>query len=262
MLELATEDRHTLLERGFADAILSGDAPIPATIQLASGPATTSRFGVYRNNVHFGLINALGARYPITRKLLWLDTFEGAARLFIARHPPRSPVLSDYGASFPQFLRSIGTGPSAELVAGIAELESARVRAYHAADAAPLPATALAAMPPDTLAATRVTLHPSLSLVRSRFPIVSLWEAAQRDRDAGHWKSEAALIVRPHLDVQVWRLPPGGYEFLSGLVEGNSIGEAAAAAMATAGPFELAPIFHVTISAGAVSGIVASVAPS
>lgn len=262
MLELATEDRHSLLERSFADAILSDDAPIPTTIQLASGPATTSRFGVYRNNVHFGLINALGARYPVTRKLLWPDTFEGAARLFIAMHPPRSPLLFDYGNGFPQFLRSIGTGPSAELVADIAELESARVRAYHAADAAPLPATTFAELPPDALAATRVTLHPSLSLVRSRFPVVSLWEAAQQDRDADHWKGEAALIVRPHLQVQVWRLPPGGHEFLASLAEGKSVGEAVTSAMATAAPFDLAPIFHVTISAGAVSDIVASVAPS
>ncbi len=254
MLKLATDDRHAVLERCLADAILSGDAPIPATVQLGTGSATASRFGVYRNNVHFSLINALGARYPVTRELLWPETFEGAARLFIAMHPPRSPLLFEFGTDFPQFLRSIGTGPSTELVADIAELESARVCAYHAPDAAPLSATAFAALPHDILAASRVTLHPSLSLVRSRFPIVSLWQAAQQDEDVSRWQPEAAVIVRPHLDVQVWSLPPGGYEFLSSLAMARRVDEAAAAA-AKQTRFDLSQVFQVMFSSGAVTGI-------
>jgi hypothetical protein len=245
------------LQRSFADAILSDDAPIPVTVQIASGPATTSRFGVYRNNVLFSLINALAVRYPVSRKILWPDTFEGAARLFVAVHPPHSPLLMEYGEHFPQFLRSLGTGPSAEYVADLAELESARVRAYHAADAAPLPAEAVATLSPDALVEARFTLHPSVSIIRSRFPIVSVWEATQEGRDADRWKAEAALIVRPQLEVRVWRLPPGGYEFFSALAEGRTIGSAAAAAAAATGaePVDLAEIFHVLICAGAVTGI-------
>ena len=255
MLDVAIEDRHALVQRSFAEAILFGDAPIPATVQLASGPATASRFGVYRNNVHFSLISALAARYPVTRKLLWPDTFEGAASLFVTMYPPRSPLLFDYGADFPQFLRSIGHGPSAEY---IADLESARLRAYHAVDAAALSPEAFASLPPDALAAARFTLHPSLSLVRSRFPIISLWEAAQQNFDANQWKAESALIVRPHLSVQVWRLPPGGYEFFAAIAEGLAIGDAASAAMTSAAAFDLGAIFHVLISSGAVIGVAAT----
>ena len=253
MLVFAPEDRNALLERSFADAILFDDAPIPATIQLASGPATTSRFGVYRNNVLFGLVNALAARYPVTRRLLWTDTFEGAARLFAIMHPPRSPLLMHYGNDFPQFLRRIGTEPSAECVADIAELESALVRAYHAADATPVAADAFACLSRDTLADKRLALHPSASLVRSRFPIVSLWEAAREDRDADRWQPEAALIVRPHLDVQVWRLPNGGYEFFSAIEHERTIGKATAVAMANASSCDLGAVFQVMMSAGAVT---------
>jgi hypothetical protein len=262
MLDVAIEDRHALFQRRFADAILSDDAPIPTTIQLASGPATTSRFGVYRNNVHFSLINALAARYPVSRKILWRDTFEGAARLFVVMHPPRSPLIMEYGEDFPQFLRRIGNGPSADYVADLAELEAARVRAYHAADAVSLSLDAFGSLSSDTLAAARFTLHPSLSLVRSRFPIVSVWEAAQENRDADHWKAEAALIVRPQLDVQVWRLPPGGYEFFSALAGGRTVGEAAAKAMANSEQFDLAKIFQVLIASGAVVGTNRSGSPN
>lgn len=261
MTPFATDDGHAGLERKFADAVLFDDAPIPATIQLASGPATTSRFGVYRNNVLFGLINALAARYPVTRSILWPDTFDGAARLFVTMHPPRSPLLLHYGDGFPQFLRSIGTGPSAEYAADVAELESARVRAYHALDALPLPAETFSNLCPDALPDLRFKLHPSISLVSSPFPIVSAWEAGMQGGSVDRWTAEAALIVRPRLDVHVWRLPPGGCAFFRAIGAGRSVGEAATGAMTSAPQFDLAQIFHVMICAGAVAGMLEPDAP-
>ena len=78
MLALPLEDGLAALQRSFAEAIFFNDAPIPATIRQGSGPAHASRFGVYRNNVIAGLINAVAARYPVVRKLLWEDAFNRA----------------------------------------------------------------------------------------------------------------------------------------------------------------------------------------
>ena len=83
MLSLALESPPMRLQRTFAEAILSGDAPIPATIREASGPAHASRFSVYRNNVIAGLINAVSARYPVVRKLLWDDAFNRVAHQYV-----------------------------------------------------------------------------------------------------------------------------------------------------------------------------------
>src|SRR4051812_15854947 len=105
MLTLALESASMQLQRTFAEAILSGDAPIPAAIRDASGAAHVSRFDVYRNNVVASLINAVSARYPVVRKLLWDDAFNRAAHRYVVSEPPRSPVLMEYGATFPQFLR-------------------------------------------------------------------------------------------------------------------------------------------------------------
>src|SRR5215203_4863395 len=138
MIALSLESPPLHFQRTFANAILSGDAPIPATIREASGPAHASRFSVYRNNVIAGLINAVSVRYPVVRKLLWDDAFNRVAHQYVVSDPPRSPVLLDYGATFPQFLRGIGQSTAANYLADVAEIESARTRAYHAADAAPL----------------------------------------------------------------------------------------------------------------------------
>ena len=150
----------------------------PATIRAASGPAHASRFGVYRNNVIAGLINAVAARYPVVRKLLWDDAFSRVAQLYVTAEPPRSPVLLEYGDSFPRFLRSIGDGAAADYLADMAELEAARTRAYHAADAMPLSRDAFAALAPDeTCRICGSGCIRRFMLLNSRFPVVSIWEA-------------------------------------------------------------------------------------
>src|SRR5262245_42124264 len=124
MLPLDAEDGLAQLQRSFAEAIFADDAPIPASIRAVSGPACASRFGVHRNNVIAGLMKALAARYPVVRRLLWDEAFDSAVRLYIAMEPPRTPVLFEYGGSFPAFLRSIGCSPAADYLADVAELEA------------------------------------------------------------------------------------------------------------------------------------------
>jgi hypothetical protein len=245
------------MQRTFAEAILSGDAPIPATIREASGPAYASRFSVYRNNVIAGLINAVSARYPVVRKLLWDDAFNRVAHQYVISEPPRSPVLLEYGATFPQFLRGIGQSPAANFLADVAEIESARTRAYHAADAVPLPRDMFNAVPADEWPELRIQLHPSVALLKSDFPVVSIWQANlySNDNTLDVWKPECALIVRPSLDVEVYVIPAGVYEFIASLAGGRTVGAAVTQASAKAPNFDLAECFNVLISAAIVVGL-------
>jgi len=257
MLPFRPENSHVRLQRGFAEAILFGEQPIPATIRAASGTAVTSRFGVYRNNVVSGLVNALAVRYPVTRKLLWPDSFGLVARMYVMAEPPRSPVLLAYGDGFPQFLRQVGEGTSADYLADVAELEAARTRAYHAAEAIPLSRNAFAGLTTDELPHVRLALHPSVSLLKSRFPVVTTWEAncGTNDRTICQWHAEAALIARPRLDVLIWRLPAGTYDFLTAVGEGRPVGCAIARAMEHAAEFDLAGSITMLIAADIVVGI-------
>lgn len=257
MIALAVESSQAQLQHAFAEAILFDDAPIPATVRSASGPAYASRFGVYRNNVIAGLINALAVRYPVTRKLLWDDAFHAIARHYAVAEPPRSPVMFEYGASFPQFLRNIGRSAASDYLADIAELEAARTRAYHAADATPLPRDALAAIAPDDLPELRLVLHPSAMLIASRFPVVSMWEANRSGNDnmPGAWKAECALIARPHQQVEVRPLSPGIHAFMSALAEGCRLGDSIAKAAASHGDFDLGAAFNALIDADVLIGV-------
>jgi hypothetical protein len=256
---MATDQRHTgfeAIQAQFADAIFADGASINA-IAGGAAPAADSRFTVYRNNVALGLINAVAARYPVVRKLLWDDAFERVAAQYVRSELPRSPVLLEYGGSFPQFLRTIGEGVAVDYLADIAELESARTRAYHAADAMPLDRGAFAALSPDRLAELRVRFHPSMILLTSRFPVFSIWETQRHGGDdtIREWKPESVLVVRPHLHVEVWRLPAGGYKFFAALAAGRSVADAITEATACAADFDLAEALATLISSQAAVAI-------
>jgi hypothetical protein len=254
MITLAVENGMAQLQNAFADAIFFDNAPIPATIRVGSGPAHASRFSVYRNNVIASLIKAVATRYPVVRKLLWDDTFNHIAHLYVTAEPPRSPVLLAYGESFPAFLRRIGQSTPAEYLADVAELEAARTRAYHAADATPISRDAFSALAPEQMSDLRLTLHPSLQLLKSRFPAVSIWETNLGDNDNALrlWQPECALIVRSRLQVEVRHVTPGVHEFLSALSEGRTVGEAIGRGTANASDFDLVECFNALISADVV----------
>ncbi len=242
------------LQQSFAAAVRGLPAELP--LRGATAARAESGLAVYRNNVMSGLIKVVATRFPVVRRLLGEDAFLESARRFIAAEPPRSPLLLDYGDGFPQFLRRLGDDASTGHIADIAELEVARGKAYHAADAAPLPPQAFAAIPAERLAGLRLSLHPSVSLLQSRFPIASLWRAHQ---EAGEVtlqqpRPEAVLIARPMLEVEVWNLPPGGFAFLTALRRGATMAEAAEAAMDAARDFDLAVNLSVLIQAHIVTG--------
>jgi hypothetical protein len=87
----------------FAAALDEPSAPPPTMTHGRLGAPDARRFAVYRNNVAVGLIGALEARYPVSRRIAGDDLFRAMARAFVHRHKPRSPVMIAYGAEFPEF---------------------------------------------------------------------------------------------------------------------------------------------------------------
>lgn len=241
-------------EAAIAAALLDPERPVPQAV----APACRSRFAIYRNNVVVGLTEALAARFPAVRRTAGPEFFAHAARLFIARHPPVSPILAFYGENFPEFLDAFPAGADLPYLGDLARLEASRTRAYHAADVAPLGEASLARLEPETAGELRFILHPTVAVVASRHPIVTLWAMntgalALAPLDA--WRGEDALVARPALDVEVRRLPPGGAVFLARLAQSASLGEAVDAAFEAAPDFDLALHLAALFSHGLVAGI-------
>ena len=246
-------------EMSFADALLNADRPVPCGITAHNAAIPTRRFAVYRNNVAVGLRKALQSRFPVVEKIIGEEFFAAMALVYVREQPPRSPQLTTYGDELPAFIAAFEPARELPYLADVARLEAARTRSYHAADATPLGADHFAGFDTDAVAGIRIDMHPSTEIVRSPYPIVTIWAMNSGEQELApieNWHGEDALISRPSLQVEIRALPPGGAAFLLALAAGLPLGRAAEAALAEEPNFNLTGNLAGLIGSGLVRDIV------
>jgi hypothetical protein len=218
----------------FQLALRDPERPVPAGISGSDGAPDVRRFSVHRNTIMVGLVEVLEQRFPVTRRLVGDDFFRAMARTFAASHMPRSPLLLHYGDELPAFVATFNPARSVPYLADVAALEVAWSYAYHAPEADPLTCDAMRSVSLDALIGSTLTLHPSLRRLRSSYPIGSIWRMHQGEaivEPPKEWNGEDLLVLRPHAEVAVHGLPPGGYAFVDALASGETIEVAADAAI-------------------------------
>jgi len=246
--------RFTETQEAFADAVRRTDNALPEGVTSHSADQPTRRFNVYRNNFYASLINVLAGRYPVVQRLVGEEFFRAVAKVYVEHEPPRSAMILAYGGGFGDFLAGFPPVADVPYLPDIAGLEWARHTAYHAADATPLGAEDFAGVPAEQVAALRLTLHPSLMVVSSPYPIVSIWETNTFDEEVRPVSAQAqdAMISRPEMTVEVRQLPPGAAAFIIALESGDTLGAAAERAASADERFDLAGNIAGLIDAGVI----------
>src|SRR5208283_885939 len=238
----------------FSAALLEPDRETPALVSGPAGKAAAKRYNVYRNNVTVSLIDALAAVYPAVQRITGVEFFRAMARFHIRETPPTSPLLFEYGRDFPAFIEAYDYAQGMPWLADTARIERAWLDAYHAADAAPLAPSDLASVPPERVADLVFTSHPATRVLRSRYAAVTIFaanRAAEPVEEIDASEPEDALITRPEFDIVVRRLAPGHAEFLSALLAGRPLGEAAGAALEAHPEFDISAGVATLIESGA-----------
>jgi hypothetical protein len=166
-------------------------------------------------------IDVLSSLFPVVRKLLGKESFATLASQFVGAGLAIS-ALPWLDEEFPRFLRAFGRGASIEYLADIAELEKARAKAIRFTGIPSLSPSRLSTALRDPIETMRFEFHPSVSLIRSRFPVVTIWELNQTDDECAleHWGPESALVAGCFRGAAVWRLSPGVFAFLGALLGG------------------------------------------
>src|SRR5713101_4996635 len=184
-----------------------------------AGMSAAVRLDVYRSTFASVLTKALRLSYPAVHRLVGAEFFEGAARIFIEAHPPKSACLDDYGEKFADFLSDFEPAASLAYLPEVARLEWAVNRALHASDVEPLDPRRLAP-------------HPSVGLLRVDHPADLIWRAVlEEDDDALSAIDPGAgpawlLVQRLATGVEVRRMSESAWRITAALFAGRPLAAA------------------------------------
>jgi len=206
---------------------------LPPGMTAAAPTEVSRRFSVYRNNVATGLIDALAKRFPVIGRLVGVEFFRAIAIIYAEKHRPRSPVLSEWGETFADFLGGFPALEPYPYMMDVARIEWARGVAYHASDAAALTGRELVAAA-DAPLTSRLRLHPSVQVLRLGHAGVSIWAANQPGEQpfqVAPTGPETALIFRnSRFEVSVCQIGAGDAALIEALLAGDYLEGAIGAA--------------------------------
>ncbi|MGC3983178.1 MAG: DNA-binding domain-containing protein [Steroidobacteraceae bacterium] len=222
--------------------------------------ATFVRFGagiaVYQNTVMKGLVDALRANFPAVVRLTGDEWFDATAVRYAHKHLPDQPSLALYGAGYPHFLQQLAVMREFPYLPWVAHLDRCWTEVHFAMDAPALQAQQLAELTPDKLSELSLQLHPAVRFLRYPHSAVSIWQSNRTQADPAVEMEvadvvEAVLITRPHGAVQITPLSLAGYEFLSRIQSGATLGAIAAELLSQDNGVDVGSLLAMLLSAGA-----------
>jgi hypothetical protein len=222
------------VQRAVARAIFSADGDEALGHIAEDAIAAAERFAVHRNNAAVTLIEALRLVYPVVDKLVGAEFFAGTARAFIARHPPRTACLNDYGAEFADFLGAFPVAAGLAYLPDVARLEWAVNGSLNAPDDAALEPAALATLGESARGRVRFAPHPAVRLLAVRYPADAIWRAVRAGDEIALAAIELSvapislLVERRREGIAVRRLTPAEAEVTALLFSGVALSDVAA----------------------------------
>ena len=184
------------------DGVRALDEDFGALLREDARLSAVDRLEIYANAFFFRIHDALLEDHGALAMSLGEELFHDLVTAYLLVHPPRHPSLAHAGDALPDYLAE---APSAEpfrnacpWAADLARFENARLAAFHAADAEPLPRTALETLAPEAWESLALDFVPALEWVECDWPVHRLLRAL----DAGDPLPEIAPFA---VKLLVWR---------------------------------------------------------
>ena len=212
----------------------------------------------YRRNAFGNWTGALANAYPIVRKIVGEDFFDGLARAYAREHPSTSGDLNECGVRLPGFVAAFPHTQDLPYLPDVARMEWLARLALYAPDAPVFDPAALAKVPPENYPALRPKLAPGATVFRSDWPVARVWEVHQEGYRGDFAVNfvpgiHRVLVYRPRWRAEVRPISLGEYRFLAGAGRGESLGEFVDAALHFEPAFDAAVVLQRWIAAGALS---------
>lgn len=192
------------LQRAFQDYLIMRSDGFAAAVRDTSKASRTTLLQVYRDAYGLRLIEVLTNDYPGLLAMAGPADFDHMARAYIAAHPSHHPSVRWFGAKLADFLSRTTPFSGSPDAIEMARFEWALGEAFDAADAEPVTADALMALPPDAWAELTFTTLPSTRRLTHAFAVPQAWQRRE-EVEPGNLEVEAAaapvewVIWRPEL---------------------------------------------------------------
>jgi hypothetical protein len=183
------------LQRAFQDHLLAKDDRFAALAGPQHG------IEVYRDAYALRLIEALTTDYPGLMAMAGPADFDLMARAYIEAHPSRHPSIRWFGSGLADFLGRTPPFSGSPAAVEMARFEWALGEAFDAADAEPVAAETIVALPPEAWETLAFVPLPTLSRLTLAFEVPQAW---QRREEVEPGDLEVAAAGRP-VQWVIWR---------------------------------------------------------
>jgi hypothetical protein len=205
----------------FADAHVGGNARLSATEQLE----------IYREQFWLRHTSSLVEDFPGLGGILGQEEWEKLAEAYLVKVAPDSYTLRNLGFRLPEVIADASWLSHQALCLDMARLELAYIEVFDAPDVPPLAPERLAAIPEDAFEHARLVISPAVRLLSLRYPVANLRRQlrAESDEPVAIPEPSAVDLVVYRRDLRLWDMPVTrvAFTFLTGMMSGKSLGEAA-----------------------------------
>ena len=218
------------LQRAFQDYLLASSDGFSGSVRDTRKADRHTLLGVYRDAYALRLIEVLTNDYPGLMAMAGPADFDHMARAYIAAHPSRHPSVRWFGAGLADFLAATPPYSGSPAAAEMARFEWTLGEAFDAADATPIAAAELMALPPEAWENLRFTLLPSLSRLALAYEVPQAWQRRDEVEPGNLEVTTAAgpaqwVIWRPERTTHFRSLEADECAMLDAMIDGHAFPE-------------------------------------
>ncbi len=138
------------------------------------------RLQIYRNNIFGNFTAVLETIYPATKQLVGEDYFYNLCVQYRQQYNSKSGNLDEYGKYFSKLIGDLKNQHQLPYLKNLANLEWHYHWAYFSKDVPIFDLEKFQKLNQKDLFKVKFKLHPSCSLIASRYLIYNIWESAQK----------------------------------------------------------------------------------
>jgi hypothetical protein len=251
------------LQRAFQDYLLVRSDGFAAAVRDTAKADRSTLLAVYRDAYALRLIEVLTNDYPGLLAMAGPADFDHMARAYIAAHPSHHPSVRWFGARLGDFLAHAAPFSGSPDAVEMARFEWALGEAFDAADAEPVTADMLMALPPEAWGELTFKALPSVRRLTHTFAIPQAWQRRE-DVEPGNLEVEAEatpvewVIWRPELTSNFRSLDTDEAVIFDALMAGRNFPEICETMTAFAGEEGALPRVAGLLRAWIEEGMIAS----